>query len=69
MRLYYEANETSKEPMADTEFIRVDITDMTDTEKADALKAIKDVMTGKTYRLTEHTCGHDEKSACVMREI
>lgn len=69
MKLYYEAKETSEE---EPEFIRVDITDMTDEEKADTLKAIKDVMAGKTYRLTEHTCCHDgdpQSTPCVMVEI
>uniref|UniRef100_A0A6M3K524 Uncharacterized protein n=1 Tax=viral metagenome TaxID=1070528 RepID=A0A6M3K524_9ZZZZ len=72
MKLYYEASEVPDIPMEDSEFIRVDITDMTDTEKTDILKAIKDVMSGKEYKLIEHTCYHDnipKNAQCVMREI
>ena len=67
MRLYYEALEIVD--MNETgEFIRADITDMTDKEKEDTLQAIKDVMSGKEYRLTEHICGHDEGKGCEMKE-
>ena len=59
MRLYYEALEIVPEDEA-AEFIRADITDMTDEEKVDVLQAIRDVMARKTYGLTEHRCFHGE---------
>lgn len=69
MRLYYDASEIVS--MGETgEFIRADITDMTDSEKADTLLAIKDVMSGKEYSLTEHHCYHDGGGKpCEMKEI
>ena len=71
MRLYYEALEILPEgTMEETEFIRIDITDMTDTEKENVLDAIKDVMSGKVYRLNEHSCYHDEGGRpCELKEI
>jgi len=68
MRCYYEASELVGEDEKD-DFIRADITDMTDKEKEDILSAIKDIMVGKKYELAEHTCGHDEGGTCVMRKI
>ena len=68
MRLYLEASEMVDEE-AEAEFIRADITDMTDKEKEDILSAIKDIMAGKKYRFTEHICGHDNHSGCKTREI
>ena len=67
MRLYYEAQEIVGFE-EDSEFIRANVTDMTDKEKEDTLQAIKDVMSGKEYRLTEHICGHDEGLPCTRLE-
>ena len=70
MRQYYEAREIpSDSDDVDTEFIRADITDMTDTERAEVLTAIKDVMSGVNCRIALHNCAHDEKGACVMEEL
>ena len=70
MRQYYEAREIpSDSDDVDTEFIRADITDMTDTERAEVLTAIKDVMSGVKCKFIKHDCLHDEHGACVMEEV
>jgi len=66
MKEYYEATETVEE---NPEFIRSDVTGMTEQEKADVQAAIEDVMSGKHYRLMAHYCYHDENGACSMELI
>jgi len=71
VRLYYEAQEIVTN-VDESEFIRVDITDMTELEKGEVLKAIKDIMAGMNYKLTEHECYHDQlelQKPCEMQEI
>lgn len=69
MRLYYEATEVLPDDIGESEFIRIDVTDMDDQEKSDVLQAIKAVMSGKVYKLKEHQCFHDEGKDCVSQEI
>ena len=68
MRKYLEAREIVADE-EDSEFIRADITGMDDAEKDNVLTVIKDVMSGKTYRLIEHACGHEDHEGCVTKEI
>ena len=71
MRLYYEAQEIVTN-VDESEFIRVDITDMTELEKGEVLKAVKDIMAGVNCKLTEHKCYHDQlelNKPCEMQEI
>ena len=68
MRIYYEVLEivpVDQEP----EFIRADVTDKTEAERAVILADIKDIMTGMTYILREHTHYHEEDKACTTRPI
>ena len=51
------------------EFIRSEITDKTDAEIAKIKQAMIDIMSGKTYQLREHLCGHEERGKCVFNEI
>ena len=72
MRLYYETLEVVSNSVDESEFVRVDITDMTELEKGEVLKAIKDIMAGMNYKLTEHECYHDQlelQKPCEMQEI
>ena len=68
MRLYYEALELLQENN-EPEFIRADITALTNAEREEALIAIKDIMVGKDYKLTKHLCFHDECKGCEVKEI
>jgi hypothetical protein len=65
MKLYYEAVDTSSEE--EGEFVRLDVTDYTDKERAEILAALKDLMGDCTYYA--HTCGHDEMASCVSVNI
>jgi len=51
-------------PEAPSEFIRIEITNMTLTEIDAVKKAMRDVMSGKTYRFTRHFCYHEDKQRC-----
>lgn len=66
MRLYYDMWEKVER---DPEFIRCDITGKSDSEKADVQAAMEDIMSGKSYRILEHLCGHDEMKLCTMELI
>ena len=68
MKKYLELTETVVFPNI-PDFIRAEITDKTEAEITDIQKAMIDVMSGKDYRLVEHTCGHDERGACIMRRL
>ena len=69
MRYYFEAHENVKDMETAQEFIRIDITDMTNSEKKAVLTEIKDIMAGKDYRLVYHKCGHDQGTRCQMKEV
>ena len=66
MRTYYEAREIV--PFGeDSEFVRIDTTDMNVKEKEETLKEIRDVI--KRSRVTEHTCNHDANEPCTEVEV
>ena len=69
MRYYYEAHENVDDFEISPEFIRIDITDMTESEKDAVLADIKSIMSGKDYRLEYHQCGHDEGKSCITKDI
>ena len=66
MRQYYDAQEITEE---EPEFIRIDITDKMDSEKATILQSIKDIMIGKNYTLTLHDCYHEDGGACEVKAL
>ena len=68
MKIYLEAQEIVS-VFEQAEFIRSDITGMTDTEVEAVKKAMQDIMSGTNYRLTRHTCRHDENKTCTAVEI
>jgi len=68
MREYLEATETV-EIDQESEFIRSEVTGMTDTEKADVQSSMEDVMSGKHYRLVTHYCEHDQSKPCKTELI
>ena len=72
MRVYYECFEilpedTTEEP----DFVRIDITDKSETEKKEILSAIKEQFEGKKYMLRLHYCKHDQykPEPCELVEI
>jgi len=68
MRKYLEAKEIT--PLGiESEFIRSDITDMTDLEIEAVKVSMQDIMSDKTYVLQIHDCLHDSGGSCVMRGI
>ena len=71
MRLYYEGIEVLPEDTTEEEpdFVRVDITDKTESEKAEILDAIKEQFEGKKYMLQLHFCKHEEYKPCVVEVI
>jgi len=68
MREYLEATETVDEGQV-AEFIRSEVTDMTEQEKDDVQVAIEDVMSDKHYRLITHYCEHDQSKPCKTELI
>ena len=68
MKTYIEATEVVEGFEVIPEFIRSDITDMTDTEIQAVKDVMKDIMTGKNYILQRHFCRHDESGSCEMIE-
>ncbi|MCW3140573.1 MAG: hypothetical protein N2V72_00110 [Methanophagales archaeon] len=71
MRIYYECFELLPEGAAEEEpdFVRVDITDKTESEKAEILDAIKEQFEGKKHILRLHYCKHDEHKPCEVEVI
>ena len=70
MRLYYECIEvlpedTTEEP----DFVRIDITDKSEAERAEILSAIKEQFKDKKYILRLHYCKHEEHEPCVVEVI
>lgn len=50
------------------EFIRADITDMTETQITEVKSAMKAVMGSMPYSLVRHFCGHDEGTGCTTEQ-
>ena len=71
MRLYYECIEVLPEDTTEEEpdFVRIDITDKSEDERAEILDVIKEQFKGKKYMLRLHKCRHDENKPCEARVI
>ena len=72
MRLYYEAYEVLPEDSAEEpDFVRIDVTDLSESERLDALEAIREQFAGKKYVIYLHKCYHDEdpKKPCEVVKI
>jgi len=69
VKYYYEAKENVLDEFATSDFIRIDITDMTELERTAVLNEIKSIMSGKDYRLVYHECGHENRLRCSMEEL
>jgi len=70
MRVYYECFEalpedTTEEP----DFVRMDITDKSEDERAEILDAIKEQFESKKYMLRLHYCKHEEYKPCEVEVI
>ena len=69
MRVYIEAFETEETSTGGSEFIRIDVTNLTEEEKKEVLEAIREHFAGRKYRIQIHYCRHDEKKPCEIRII
>ena len=73
MKLYYEAQEILPENSTlQAEFIRTDVTDMTDFEQSAVLKTMRDVMSGINCTFQKHTCYHNgggNHPDCVWEDL
>ena len=71
MRVYYECLELLPEDTTGEEpdFVRIDITDKSETEKKEILSAIKEQFAGKKYMLRLHYCKHEEHEPCEVEVI
>ena len=67
MKVYIEAFEITEE--GEPDFIRIDVTDLTDQEKKDILNAIREYFADKKYVLQVHYCRHDEGKPCEVKTI
>ncbi len=63
MKLYYEGLEIVEKGQ-EADFIRIDITDINDSERATALQSIIDHFGAVPYTLRLHYCRHDEGKSC-----
>jgi hypothetical protein len=68
MREYLEATEIVEKEQ-EAEFIRSDVTGMTDLEKDDVQAEMEAIMDGKSYRLVTHSCYHKDGGACSVELI
>ena len=62
MRIYYEAQTVEEEP----DFVRIDVTDMNETDRADVLSDIT-ILMGDTVEV--HYCGHEDSGDCEWEEL
>jgi phosphoglucomutase len=66
MRTYLELIEVAGEEMAEADFIRVDVTDWSDSDVSSAVDLLK--QQAKVYEhcvLQKHYCYHDESKPCT----
>lgn len=67
MRIYIEAFETLEQE--ESEFIRIDVTNLTEEEKKEVLEAIREHFAGRKYIIQIHYCRHDEGKPCEVKII
>lgn len=66
---YYEAIENVSDEYTEPDFIRFDITGMTEPEKAEVLGLIQEQFAGMSYSLFLHHCGHSVRQSCYIEII
>ena len=70
MRLYLEAMEIVEEEVEDEgDFVRIDITNWSESDIAKAIKLLKEMFAGKNYQIRLHECRHDEGKPCSVKTI
>ena len=57
-----------EDEISEQEVITVDITDMTPTERYDALRHLKEQTAGGDYTIKYHLCDHDEPAGGCQEE-
>jgi hypothetical protein len=61
VRVYVEAVETPPpEAAEEPDFIRIDVTGLSDREVQDVISVVRELMKGTSYILQLHYCFHDE---------
>jgi hypothetical protein len=61
LRVYVEAYEVlSPEATEEPDFIRVDVTGLSEGEVKDVINVVRELMRGTSYTLQLHYCYHDE---------
>jgi hypothetical protein len=61
LRVYVEAIETpSPEAAEEPDFVRIDVTGLSDQEVQDVINIVREFMKGTSYILQLHYCYHDE---------
>ncbi len=68
MKIYLEAIEKVKDS-EEGEFIRLDVTDNTESERLDIFTGLKDVMSGIDCIFQKHECHHDENRPCLTYSV
>jgi hypothetical protein len=70
MRIYLELIEAAGEELAEADFIRVDVTDWSDSDVNSAVDLLKQQATVyEHYILQRHYCYHDEGKSCTAEII
>lgn len=66
MRKYLEALEHRD---IEAEFVRIDVTDYSETEVAQIRVALEELMAGVAYSLRMHFCRHDDGQSCQAEKL
>jgi phosphoglucomutase len=70
MRIYLELIEVAGEESAEADFIRVDVTDWSDSDVNNAVDLLKQQATVyEHYALQRHYCHHDEGKSCTIETL
>jgi len=67
MRIYYEATGITAEEGAEADFVRADVTGLTEAARAAVLAELKIIVPEGQYRC--HLCRHEEGAACELTEV
>ena len=70
MRIYLELIEVAGEELAEADFIRVDVTDWSDSDVSQAIDLLKQQTTVyEHYVLQRHYCYHYEGKSCTTETL
>jgi len=70
MRIFVEAREILPPDATEPpEFVRIDVTDMTQDQVKEVIELVKQLFAGKKYILYYHYCYHEERKPCRVEVI